>query len=386
MVFRIFFAAMAVILFPRMVTAAIVPVTPHETDAVSGVAPILKNFLLMPPEERQVLFDNKDYRQKLNDLRDAEPTLFTWECTDGETGTFELVLSTAEDLSEPTDVFVYPKTPDGNVIRAVNFRTGTTYYWRIRCKSDDGTVTESPISKFTSDEKMPRLMRLNGIGNVRDLGGRKALRGVPVKQGMIFRSATLVENSPDFKNSAETSKSLSDFERGKVLLDPAAATYAVEILKWRTELDLRCDAELGGQNASAIPGVNYINIFTPEYCKIFSAHFSPSKQALSRAFRVFCDEKNYPVLFHSYQGADRAGTLAFILNGLLGVSPNELQKDWEISAGTHLNYKDFFTLLHCFDDFGDRETLLSVKIERYLKTCGITQGEIDEFRRIMLSN
>ena len=92
--------------FPWAASAEIVPVTPHETDAVSGVSPILKSFLLTPTAERLELFNNKDYRKKIYELRDAILTEFTWSCTEGEKGAFELLISTKPDLSELTDVLI----------------------------------------------------------------------------------------------------------------------------------------------------------------------------------------------------------------------------------------------------------------------------------------
>lgn len=373
--------------FPWAASAEIVPMTPHETDAVSGVSPILKSFLLTPTAERLELFNNKDYRKKIYELRDAILTEFTWSCTEGEKGAFELLISTKPDLSEQTDVLILPKTFDGNVIRAVNFRAGTRYFWQIRCRKADGHVLVSSVSQFFTDEKMPRLMYIEGVGNVRDLGGSEALQGARVRQGMIFRSRALVENSPDFVADNQTpSKPITQFARGKTAIVPAAANYASNVLNWKTEIDLRSDGELGNLKKSVVPGAQFLSIYIPEYNAIFSEKFSPTQQAMARAFRVFCKKENYPIVFHGAQGADRTGTLAFILNGLLGVPVDTLQKDWELTALPHLRHQDFFSLLAGFDAYGDKETPLYIKIERYLKTCGITQSEIEFYRALMLVN
>ena len=39
-----------------------------------------------------------------------------------------------------------------------------------------------------------------------------------------------------------------------------------------------------------------------------------------------------PVYFHCIYGADRTGTLAFLLESLLGVGENELAKDYELTS------------------------------------------------------
>lgn len=47
--------------------------------------------------------------------------------------------------------------------------------------------------------------------------------------------------------------------------------------------------------------------------------------------RVFANPDNYPIIFHCRGGADRTGSLAFILNALQGVSEADLIKDYEFA-------------------------------------------------------
>jgi protein tyrosine/serine phosphatase len=43
---------------------------------------------------------------------------------------------------------------------------------------------------------------------------------------------------------------------------------------------------------------------------------------------VLADESNYPIFFHCAIGTDRTGTLAYLINGLLGVPEEDLYYDY----------------------------------------------------------
>ncbi|MBR5388667.1 MAG: tyrosine-protein phosphatase, partial [Clostridia bacterium] len=53
---------------------------------------------------------------------------------------------------------------------------------------------------------------------------------------------------------------------------------------------------------------------------------------LKRIFYYLTDEKNYPIYVHCNAGADRTGTVAFLINGLLGVSFEDLTRDFELTS------------------------------------------------------
>ena len=78
--------------------------------------------------------------------------------------------------------------------------------------------------------------------------------------------------------------------------------------------------------------------------------------------------------------------MAFLLNGLLGVSEDDLLRDWEYSVfcdqGASFNSGRIRRLL------GYLETLpgstVNERIESYVRSCGITDAEIAAFRDLML--
>ncbi|NIY15095.1 MAG: hypothetical protein GWM98_09415, partial [Nitrospinaceae bacterium] len=68
-----------------------------------------------------------------------------------------------------------------------------------------------------------------------------------------------------------------------------------------------------------------------------------------KIFQVFADRENYPVLFHCVGGADRGGTVAFLLNGLLGKDREHLIRDFELTTlsvwGERSRWSDQFRAL-----------------------------------------
>jgi protein-tyrosine phosphatase len=116
-------------------------------------------------------------------------------------------------------------------------------------------------------------------------------------------------------------------------------------------------------------------------------HSDSGKKPFTQCFKVFLDEANYPIDFHCIAGADRTGSLAYILNALLGVSDAELLLDWEITAFNNPNprfaHKDRYDpLVAGFMKLPGATT--AEKMVNYVKSVGFTDADIEKFRAIML--
>ena len=113
---------------------------------------------------------------------------------------------------------------------------------------------------------------------------------------------------------------------------------------------------------------------------------------MAKNFRVFCDPKNYPIYFHCIAGADRTGSLAVVLEAVLGVPEKEIEMDYERTFYPRMkNYtgsvwKSYQTLKEGIMKYGKEGDSFQKCAELYLKDCGITQEEIEKFRSIMLED
>ena len=239
------------------------------------------------------------------------------------------------------------------------------------------TVTESASSSFRTEDLVPRWITIRGkVNNIRDLGGYRTRDGKRVKQNIVFRGQGLNNNSVD--------KEIPGLNRLMIVdLD-----YFLKDVKMRTDLDLRSTGETANMKVSPLgETVQFIQHSSSCYRGIFSKR---GKRTTAKNFRVFCDPKNYPIYFHCIGGADRTGSLAFVLEAVLGVSEQEIEMDYE-----HTFYPGMRNFQGSAWDayqnkkkgimkYGKDGDSLQKRAELYLLDCGITQEEIEKFRSIML--
>ena len=153
----------------------------------------------------------------------------------------------------------------------------------------------------------------------------------------------------------------------------------------KSDIDLRTNGECWGMKGSPLgPEVKWFHYSSAAYAGMQGKR---GKEQFAKVFRVFLDEKNYPIVFHCIAGQDRTGAVAFILNGLLGVPEEELYLDWEATAfwnpAVKFNHRDRFDkLIAGFRKLPGKD--LYEQIENYVLSCGFTRGDIEKFRAIML--
>ena len=339
--------------------------------------------------------------------RTQRALILKWRTTEGESGPWRVRMSKQADFSDGGDLWLEKHdasseaSGDGSQIWTycvprANLELGATYLWQVwsdvkcsefscgftypqKCKcgkSKAGHV--SPVSSFRTSDRPPRWIALEGrVDNVRDLGGWKTECGGRVRMGLVYRGAGLNDNS------------LVGIGRGRNRLMVEDVRYMTEVLGIKTDIDLRGARETAGMKESPLgPNVSFVNIDSKSYAGLFT---SEGKQAMAKVFRLFCDKVNYPIYFHCIHGADRTGSLAYVLNGVLGVSKEDLERDWESSFYPKVrgveNANDWRSCAY-FDDgfgkYGSSEDVVSERIRLYLLDCGITQSEIEAFKAIML--
>ena len=284
--------------------------------------------------------------------------------------------------------------------RTFNLEIGTRYYWRVEsnltcgrrlghlgsrwcdCKGRRASA-KSQIGTFTTEDLAPRWIAIEGnVGNFRDLGGRIGHDGRRVRQGMIYRSQGFNNDSVDGIVKGKNRMMVSDVE------------YLTGTLGIRTDLDLRSDGETAGMNGVSPLGssVAFVHNSSSSYGGIFGSF---GKGVMAKNFRVFCDAKNYPIVFHCIGGADRTGALGYVLNGVLGVSRQGIETDWEATFYPNIpgggEEKDDEHVWNSewhfnkgFAKYGGADATWNERIELYLLDCGITREEIEKFRSIML--
>ena len=110
-----------------------------------------------------------------------------------------------------------------------------------------------------------------------------------------------------------------------------------------------------------------------------------------KVFTLLADKNNYPIYYHCTGGADKTGTVSFLLNALLGVDETTCIQDYEFTSysiygerntqggayGTTY-FQPFRATLETYK--GDT---LQEKVESYLLSIGITKEQIANIKTIM---
>ena len=348
---------------------ALAIVAPKDGAVVPTLRDGQKAYLEESRSERFVRMDNAADRAKLLAIGATQKPL-KLEWSGGTNGVYEL--SVAADGGEENS-FVISNRTDAWI---TNLELGRTYRWMVR-RTDSG---ESASAAFTTEADPPRLLRAGGVSNFRDLGGWRTQDGKTVRANMIFRSAGL----------RSSSRARGGFFSQKVELGDRRVTAAgIATLrndfKIKTDLELRTPQETAGMNGTVLgDGVGWRNISFAAYDLIDNS--VRGREPFAKIFEIFTKEENYPILMHCSGGRDRTGTLAFLLNGLLGVGEDDLCRDWEASVFSDPGMKfssDRIQRLLSYLKTMPGETL-QARIEVYVRGCGISEAEIAAFRAIML--
>ena len=310
-----------------------------------------------------------------------------------------------------------------------NLLPSTTYYWKVAGDRFDMSDT----SVFKTEDLSVRLIYAEGTSNIRDLGGWNADDSF-VNYGKIYRGNQL-NGYGNWGNNKLTENGLKTFK---------------DDLKIKTEIDLRTQ-----DKDDANQTMNYVDATFPYYkCTIgqYTDIFEDSvwnalpndgntksdtmenkndarrlsyatgnairnenamKRSLKTVFEVLADESNYPVYIHCNAGADRTGTVAFLINGLLGVSEADLIRDYELTSFSKVsglryrseikdgNFTGIGVMQNDYDNFvafgalieaikvnyGAEGGTLSYAIENFLTDyVGVSHEDIESLKRIMISD
>lgn len=235
-----------------------------------------------------------------------------------------------------------------------NLRSGTEYDYSGIFTLSDGTKLTLPGKVKTAPG--PRFMNFDGLVNVRDLGGWVTADGKTVKQGLLYRGSemdAMVE--ADFKLTAE-------------------GLAQMNALGIKTDLDLRHAGEdvLEGRHFY-YSAIQYEHAFT-----------DAGKEAVRKLFADLADPANYPAYLHCTYGADRTGTMCYLLLGLLGVEDADLKRDYDLT-GVYYGYVS----TELMNGFIDKINALpgentQDKVEYFLESTGVTRAQMESIRKIFL--
>ncbi|MBQ2630480.1 MAG: tyrosine-protein phosphatase, partial [Kiritimatiellae bacterium] len=173
----------------------------HPMPTVPLLNEVQKRFLDLPRNERRMKFADVGFRTALSYAGWHPQSVFlpfrhiikndlTVEIRNGMDGRLACVGPAA-----------------GTHAEICNLEIARTYIW----SAADGNGDVVASGEFRTDDLAPRLLKVPGIVNLRDLGGRVGLDGRRVRQGLVFRSAGFNENAQtEYHTQEETKNVLGD--------------------------------------------------------------------------------------------------------------------------------------------------------------------------------
>ena len=389
--------------------ADIVITSPLDGETVEQLYPMQLKFVMESQAERAKYFDGKKNAVSLKkDGSRPKPIDLAWTGANGD-----------------CRVTVRRMT-DGKVFFTCIAKGGTAKVdsleiarqWELAVS--DGK-TEAKVRFWTAD-RAPRLININDkIANCRDIGGRFGWGGRRIRQGLVYRTQGLNGNAPVeyYKNDeimelyrTDKLKSMGTIGRklnsklkagGQLHSNPlknklvkrekfalgeqrmTAEEIPSILARWgfKSDIDLRRDQECYGMTGSPLgDSVTWFHYPYVAYC-------IESKECNRKVFGVFLDPKNYPIVFHCIGGADRTGTVALLLEALLGVDENNLLMDYQTTGfvGVVTDPKHRDSIGRVFNDLKKYPgNTWSERAEAYFRTIGYTDRDIAFLRDFLLES
>ncbi len=252
----------------------------------------------------------------------------------------------------------------------VNPMIGETYYWMVVAYGADGVSYASETASFQTAAQGPRNLYVDGVTNVRDLGGWATEDGGRIRQGLLYRGGRLVENN----------------SKTNVLVTSDGIKTMRDELGVKSEIDLRLKSQIGGLSASPLGST--VNFYSRPMDDDWSVMFSSAEnlKSIREVFAILADKANYPVYFHCSIGTDRTGLIAWLVNGLCGVSENDLWRDYLFSNFALIKHKRGTGIKSVYVDKLKTApgSTFSEQIYNYLKdTVKVPEADLKAVVRIM---
>ena len=322
--------------------------------------PVVHDFLANVNYTRSDMTKVGPYIGQVVNYRKDQPAGYTLSWT-AEGATKITVSSEGLEVSE---THYFSNAPQSYVF--YNLIPQQTYTYTVYAGTD-----ELESGTFTPEGQV-RMLKVESLFNVRDLGGRQTSFGKPVRYGLIYRGCEL--------NNGNTVS--------------AAGIKTLLSLGIGAELDLRTDDQAA--NITASPIGTFVKYLRSPATNGYYTQLVANPDAWRDDIRFITENlrQNRPVYFHCQIGADRTGTVAFLLEGLAGVAYSDMVKDFELtsfSANGDIRNKaegeDWgFDTMYDYIVNNNQGADDAERFYNYLLSIGLTTTELDALRGIMLGD
>ncbi|MEZ5282746.1 MAG: tyrosine-protein phosphatase [Acidimicrobiales bacterium] len=178
------------------------------------------------------------------------------------------------------------------------------------------------------DPGIDPFIEVDGTFNFRDVGGRHTRDGGKTRTGVLYRSAALDRLT----------------ERGRTVLDSLGIGLVVDV-RSLAELERHgrfafegssiewhhVDSGFGPPVAAERPGDNEVFEADDPMSVVFRMIVEVADSLLATPLQLFA-RTDQPMVFHCTSGKDRTGFIAFLVQMIAGVDPEDAFEDFELSA------------------------------------------------------
>lgn len=247
--------------------------------------------------------------------------------------------------------------------------SGTNTIYNVAPTTDGGSyivkdsngVTSCGILKPTGNVRM---IYGASIKNLRDLGGWTCDGGT-VQYGKLFRGSELTGSS------------------GGPQITSADKEMLLNMIGIKAELDMRENSESGG-NETFDDGISYLWNPIGNYQAAINSETERAKTKTALEFIMNNVVNGVPTYYHCVAGADRTGTISWLLLGLLGVSQSDCDKEYELTcfSGPQRTRNTNLVGLPTYV-MGLSGSNIQEKVLKVFRQCRISLDLINSFRSVM---
>lgn len=347
-------------------------------NEINGLKSSLQQFRIENDKVKAFLdntiYDNSDYSYNRvlayaeNNYDVPRSMTVEWEYT-GTCDSFNVKITLNGDF---THSYTYNVPNSTRSFVAINMRPDKVT--GIKVSAVSGATETVILSKAIRVTGSIRMISVGGIHNVRDIGGWDCENG-KVAYGKIIRGSAIDETGSTITSA------------GKIVL--------YDLMNVRSEIDLRSTASPSqsalGQDAICykITGYSYLN------------GYNNTTDAYNVLSRVFTEVTAGNVIYmHCSGGCDRTAFYICMIEGLLGVSEDDINKDFELSSFMDQAYSnDYRRYRNMGETYSNRDWagLISLiksgtgstfqeKFYNYFISIGFTAEQITAFKNAMIYN
>lgn len=212
-----------------------------------------------------------------------------------------------------------------------NLVPGRRYYYRVTAAG------KKVLQGVVEAEGQLRMIAIDHGFNIRDLGGWTGLDGKRIRYGWLYRGGSLGGTDKDGNESTLPWTDRCELHRIGI----------------RAQLDLRAPTNRGkyaGEGSLHSYSLGRTTLLEADFCNNMTDYGAYNQDATVVSDVEWIIDKlqeGKPVYFNCRQGADRTGTIAFVLEGLLGcydhptaADGNQMAVDYELTGFSQANLVD----------------------------------------------